>query len=524
METGPKKLGGGPGVSWSGLFKNVSRQGTQFNSPIAANNWYYAFLSKVDYDQSTGTWSVAFEVQPAVWTVNVFQNGSRPIKYRAPLGPASIFHMPYASGQDLLAVLGLKDPNDIAEGTWYNIKIVPKVSDILLGIFYNPDIDTNPTDGSMMYGDYNLTDATLEVELVMNVYVINNPVPRRAVDRKGGYKAVRSSLVDRYVPYGKKQRFKRVKTGLEARLAVTAPITSIGAMDIGQGNCNLLLDTANEPFTYFDLGYPLWFYVGSLPANMNYANLGGAYMGPITQNPPANDLEVVLSHWDWDHWRLGKVANMNTLRWIVPYQPIGGSALAFYNSLTNVQVYNNGPFNGAGGTYDLYRCAPGNLPAAAVLNNTGIAMNVHMKLPVGTVPATTVLMTGDANFSSIQGGPFNFVAGIEAVHHGSNAHGASGNLPAPIGGTPGRIFYSYGLRMQGGVLVYVYGFPVPAAVNDYHVGGWTIESATAEGTHIRALPTTQANRGNVRVGDPAPLPGTYAYSAFSIFPPANAIN
>src|SRR5690349_23623069 len=35
---------------------------------------------------------------------------------------------------------------------------------------------------------------------------------------------------------------------------------SVCVEDVGQGNCNLLIDGANEPRFYYDVGYPLWFY------------------------------------------------------------------------------------------------------------------------------------------------------------------------------------------------------------------------------------------------------------------------
>jgi len=522
MEPGPYKTN--VTNNWNSFFSNVSRQGTIFDSPIADNGRYYAFLSKADYDESTDTWSVMFEVQPAKWVINVFEAGSVQINYMAPVGPASIFHLTSVLTNPLLEKLGLSSTDDLAEGTWYAIAIEKQDSGPLNGIFYNPDIDTNPNNPALFYGNYGLNSAELAVELILNVYTPNIPVPRRGVKRKDWPVKVNNALAVRTTLKAKRQRITRAKYIKSGMFAVAPPVTSIGAMDIGQGNCNLLLDTNNEPFTYFDIGYPLWFYVGSLPANLNYANLGGAYLGPIAQNT-ANDLEVVLSHWDWDHWRMGKIANMITLPWLVPNQPVGGSALNFFNSLTNVQIYGGAPFNAAGNTFTLHRCNPIGLPAAAVLNNSGIAMKVNMLLPTASAVPTEVMMTADANFNKVAGYPFVNLTGIEAVHHGSNAHGASNNLPVPMvnpAGT-GRIFYSYGIRKPSvGPLVYVYGFPVAASVTDYHTAGWTVENGTAEGLHIRALPTVQTYRGNVRVGSNAQLPVAYNNTAFYIFP--NTIN
>ena len=81
----------------------------------------------------------------------------------------------------------------------------------------------------------------------------------------------------------------------------------------------MLIDKLHQPVTYYDVGYPLWFFLGSLPANMRFGT--PAYLGPY--QPAAPNMNVVLSHWDWDHWRLGHVANLTNLQWTIPNQPVG---------------------------------------------------------------------------------------------------------------------------------------------------------------------------------------------------------
>ncbi|UTA66201.1 hypothetical protein [Emticicia sp. 21SJ11W-3] len=518
-----------PNDLYSALFGNIGNQGESFNQPLSDSGMYYAFLSKADFDESTGTWSIMFEVQPEKYTYNVFKNGSDVIKYSAPPVPASIFNPTFVYSEPLFTVLGVKDADNVAEASWYLIKLEKKDSGAINGLLYNPDIDVNPDNPNMSYGNYELISADLLVVPEPPIdYIPDVQLKLKAVPKVKASKKIQKALCERYYVYKKKQGIKRPRTESDSKiLAYTAPVTSIGAMDIGQGNCNLLFDSAVEPYVYFDLGYPLWFYLGSLPANMRFGT--PAYQGPIVQNT-ANDLYVVISHWDWDHWRLGRVANMQGLVWIAPNQPIGGSTLNFANTLPYLILYPGAPFINLPG-YAICRCtpAPGTAPAA-LLNNTGIAMLVTMQLPTTAAVPTQVLMTGDANFDNVDGGPFLNLSGIEAAHHGSNAHGASANLPAQIGAYAGagRVFYSYGMRPTAGGLAYVYGFPVPAAVTNYQNAGWGnvgtggIEISTAEGTHIRALPATLANRGNVRVGDQTPLPVAYNNSAFYNFP--NQVN
>jgi hypothetical protein len=300
------------------------------------------------------------------------------------------------------------------------------------------------------------------------------------------------------------------------------PISSIGVMDIGMGNCNLLINQ-DQPVTYYDIGYPLPFYRNSLPANMRFGTPG--YLGPIVQNTAGN-IEIVLSHWDYDHWRLGHVAGLQNLPWTMYTQPFGPAALNFFNSLTNVTMY-AGPAISALPNYTLLVATPPpGSPPAMLLNNTGLALQISTRLPSTDVNAHNVLLTADANFASLPA-PLNpafpNLAGITAVHHGSNAHGAAGvpppalpgpsTLPAPA---TGYVAYSYGVHPNG---YHPYGFPVAAAVQAYINAGWLQQRSTAEGPNINV---NTANRGSVRMGDQTALNAAYAGTAFHAFP--NALN
>ncbi|OLE22125.1 MAG: hypothetical protein AUG49_20060 [Catenulispora sp. 13_1_20CM_3_70_7] len=295
---------------------------------------------------------------------------------------------------------------------------------------------------------------------------------------------------------------------------------SVSVLNVGQGNCNLLIDNNNQPFLYYDVGYPLFFYTATAPANLNAG--AAPPSGPIPQNT-ANTLRVVLSHWDWDHWRLARIwPALAALPWIVPVQPVGPAALNFFNNnLPNCTVVPPATPNTVPvGFITLYRAwPPPGAPAPMVMNNTGLALGVTTVLPLSLPNVYQVAITGDANFSSLPA-PFPMapnIAGITAVHHGSAAHGADQNLPVPA--VPGgRVAYSCGETPAG---YRPYGFPNPNALNNYRNvagGGWAapMEMDTPEGPNIRGA-LAQRNPGNIRIGRQIQLPNVPLYNGTAFY-------
>lgn len=130
-------------LPFDGLFSNLSDQGNVFNGPISPSNRYYAFLSKVDLDETTQLYDVFFELMPKEWADNAFFAGEVNIKAQAPTPPATCYHFPRVPGNEIAARLGLKSPDDMAEGSWYEILIEKKTSeeDNVVGFFYDPSLD-----------------------------------------------------------------------------------------------------------------------------------------------------------------------------------------------------------------------------------------------------------------------------------------------------------------------------------------------------------------------------------------------
>jgi len=370
-----------------------------------------------------------------------------------------------------------------------------------------------PADGGtpQNYGSYDITSATLILIPQLNAKPVNGSSvslvepPAEAIAGSPAAAPPKAGAKNKFnaPPFAVSKKQKTTNVISAPPPPAPPPISGVGIMDVGQGNCNMLIAQTGNIWAYYDVGYPLWFYISSLPGNMRFAAPG--YQGPIVQSNIANNpLQIYLSHWDWDHWRLGGLdPGLQLLDFTFPNQPIGPTAANFLAGLPNARKHmiNAGtpPFAGPGNSA-LYCCFPPgpNVPIAMIINNTGLAMSVPTRLPAINTTLHDIVLTGDANFNSVPL-PANVtanIAGITAVHHGSDNHGAADNLVGPINalGNQGYIAYSYGITTGGN---HAYGFPVPAAVAKYQAANWSYARSTAEGANINVGPTAH---GNIQMG------------------------
>lgn len=532
-----------PSQPFQSVFDNVGAQGSRFDAQLSPSDIYVAFLSKADLstsDSQTPGYDVLFELVPIEWVVNVLVVSSSDTKYPIPQSPATLYHMQEIEPNALLQALGLKSDDDLAEGSWYYLKLVKGSTPPLVGDLYDPDLDMKGmpkfTGSPEDYQEYTLMGAQLvAIPTLTSVGIDWFGKPPKSPDvaetfGTGGTGGT-GGIMGMPIVADNDQLIRKRLRGRSSSLACPTvkmrrvqpppvpPVASVGVMDVGIGNCNMLLDQGPDPLIYYDIGFPLFFYRDSAPPGLTPA----AWLGPIlTNNATGNLVTVVLSHWDWDHWRLGRIASMQNHPWIVPRQPFGFAANNFFLTLTNVQVY-AGAAVANGNGYTVYRCVPPpGSPPAVVLNNSGLALRLDIRLPSTGLIVHSLYVTADANFTSLPVAVQGDTAAIVAVHHGSNNHGAAANLPAPDPRYPGtgRVVYSYGVRAANGR--HPYGFPVAAAVAAYQASGWTAERSTAEGANINAAPPAVLNRGNNRMGDPTLLGPAYANTAFSAFP--NGLN
>ena len=129
---------------FNGLYENLAKQGNQFDDLISPTNQYYAYLSKVDQISQTKKYDIYFELWTKEWLDNVSRSGDIDVEIAFPPGPVSAFHMRDQDESELLSILGLKNVNNLAEGSWYLIELEKGPTGSLVGDFYNPDIDHIP--------------------------------------------------------------------------------------------------------------------------------------------------------------------------------------------------------------------------------------------------------------------------------------------------------------------------------------------------------------------------------------------
>ncbi|RPD42784.1 hypothetical protein [Chitinophaga barathri] len=129
-----------PPSAWNSLFTQLSAQGSTFNTPLSASDWYFAFLSSVDQDEKNGLYYVMFEVVPKEWVDNVIMSGDADISTLAPVSPASCYWINGVTENVILNALGLKSPDELAVGSWYVMQLKKGTSGIS-GDLYDPDLD-----------------------------------------------------------------------------------------------------------------------------------------------------------------------------------------------------------------------------------------------------------------------------------------------------------------------------------------------------------------------------------------------
>ena len=256
---------------------------------------------------------------------------------------------------------------------------------------------------------------------------------------------------------------------------------AVAAYDVGQGNCNAIVDSYGHPRVFFDLGWAPNFHAATRPAaKPALFSCDGHALAP-----------VILSHWDMDHWSYAIAAssynpsslttrhtwNEDALRrfWIArPPQgqkhQLGPLTLSFYRALSTRQLL---PGFGSlllwpdgvkrigfsDGWVEACKAAP---QVKDDRNNNGLAVFVR---PAGRGPV--VALTGDADFPAIPSFSQRrklSLAGMVAPHHGSRV--TASHVPSPKRGGPGRLVMSVGKGNS-------YGHPKQQAIDVYQGLGWS---------------------------------------------------
>lgn len=213
-------------------------------------------------------------------------------------------------------------------------------------------------------------------------------------------------------------------------LSLTRGKLEVVCLDVGQASCNVIREDG-VPTACFDVGAPVY---------RNNKSFRARAVWPLPKSGA-----VILSHWDFDHFDLGRrLPHLQTLSWFAPDQPVGPNTLRFQRKLGAQLKFLVGSYSGVlpGGTFLL---EPGLSTNPKDRNGTGYSLRINLH-------NAALLLTGDADYSMIPPTMCNGLTAMTVPHHG----GTCSPPPSP-NGTRGRAVMSYGLPN-------CYRHPVPATI------------------------------------------------------------
>ncbi len=239
---------------------------------------------------------------------------------------------------------------------------------------------------------------------------------------------------------------KTIPKALENEISITSDPACVKCVNVGQGNCNIILNEEGCPLYYYDFGCRIGRDAKSYPINDDFCFPSTAF--------------VVLSHWHLDHFiNFKKHPDVLKLKWIVP--PLGQYSIGkthlelIYNLMENNNLFlldnqrqrlNTKHFE----ILSLKKWGTNK-------NNSGLVM--FIKLP--HEGSFNVLLPGDASYKHIPLG-FN-LNGLVASHHGGRTC-KNDKFPSACP-TRNIIAYSYGKDN-------IYKHPIQKVVENLENAGW----------------------------------------------------
>lgn len=222
---------------------------------------------------------------------------------------------------------------------------------------------------------------------------------------------------------------------------VSAPLRIV-ALDVGQASCNSIFSNG-KPLVLFDAGAPLYRNQKSFRA-VNRSHL------------PTGSGIVLLSHWDFDHFDLGRRRQqLQQLTWLAPHQSVGFDALKFQRSLGASLYFLQGPYSmtSEGLQFDL---RPGLATNPKDRNGTGYSLRIEDA-------GGNILLTGDAGYEHIDQQLLVDLAALTVPHHGG-----AGTAPPIPKALPSRAVVSYGNPN-------CYRQPVAQTIDAHCAVGWKVQ-------------------------------------------------
>lgn len=276
----------------------------------------------------------------------------------------------------------------------------------------------------------------------------------------------------------------------------------LSVYDVGQGNANALVQGNHQATLYYDLGAGVYRNKKTTPVGLTFC----------LSLPP----NIILSHWDADHWAGANATLINGQRpalrldWIAPLQAVGPTHAAFAHDIVS-----------NGGHLRLYRpktILHNNVVGSATMrsghtakfttgkghdrNGTGIVIVIENRVANHQV---CWLLTGDCDYRHFLPSLTNYPpVAIVAPHHGANL-GPATNPPSPAqaGTRYARLAYSFGKdNAHGGTGVQ---HPTAAGVQahaqvGWNHGPWNLASPGHSVPGADVLATCQHSPGTFRGG------------------------
>jgi hypothetical protein len=181
--------------------------------------------------------------------------------------------------------------------------------------------------------------------------------------------------------------------------------SAVAIYNVGQGNCNALIDKNEVPHVFFDLG--------EAGLKSTFASKKFRLNPSLKMNPP-----VILSHWDYDHWAIAKrIPNTKKLLWIAPDQgALRIRSADFAKGLIRDKklkiIRTPGVKFVAPGIFILKLALPGKFNNSGLVTLVELGAKNHPK---------RVLLPGDASYARIISAQNSWgagLAGLNASHHG----------------------------------------------------------------------------------------------------------
>lgn len=212
-------------------------------------------------------------------------------------------------------------------------------------------------------------------------------------------------------------------------------------LDVGQASA-ALIKRDDKPIGFFDVGAPLWFNKGSLPKPMLLPIISEGF--------------VILSHWDFDHFDLGRRnALLRSLDWYAPDQPVGPNTARFQADLGNRLTFIDGAASNGGFTLDR-----GTATLPSDRNGSGYQLRYERG-------GQAVLLTGDTSYDFIRPHMLHGIGGVSVPHHAGRS-----SIPPPRAALPARAIASYGWPNS-------YRHPHPQTLLDHDSRDWRISPTAA---------------------------------------------